>query len=172
MNPEQLYDIHGPVPLSTGLSTLCLGFMILILAVLVLLGFFGLLLYLRRQRTQQQQLIQAHELALFDLLKAEQMLDEEELDSFITLTDQILRRYLEQRFNLAARRQTSRELIQNLERRDIPEALLEHVIPLQHWLDRCDTVKFAQAKLSTQGRLELVADLRSFIQSSQVKAAP
>jgi hypothetical protein len=169
---EQLYDIHGPVVLSTGLSSLCLGLMVFVLVLLVLLGLSGLLLYLRRQRTQKHTLVQAHELALFDLVRAEQMMEEEQLHAFITLIDQILRRYLEQRFNLTARRQTSRELIHTLERRDIPESLLEYVIPLKHWLERCDTVKFAQAGLSTAGRLELVADLRAFIQSSQTKAAP
>ena len=69
-------------------------------------------------------------------------------ERFITLLTMLVRHYLERQFALPARRQTTPEFMQNLDR--FPMLTAPEKQFLTAFLQRCDTVKFAQAEMTSE----------------------
>jgi hypothetical protein len=117
--------------------------------------------------------LQPHETAYLQLAHAEKHLEANDCAAFADLIDQTLRRYLEERFHLAASRQTASELISCISASKVDaQALLQaYVKQLQTWLELCDAVKFAGASLSRERMAELSVHLRAFIEATKVEAA-
>ncbi|HDK44504.1 MAG TPA: hypothetical protein ENG91_08165, partial [Desulfobacteraceae bacterium] len=117
-------DIKGPLPIQTGNPLLIWS-----LGGLAALLVFGLLFmwwwkkYHRRQRAMQ-----AHEVALAMLEEAKGLKDPAQARVFAARVADILRGYIEDRFFLSARRQTTREFINSLTdgTRAVPPELAAH----------------------------------------------
>jgi len=165
-NDTELFDIKGPIEIRDNSKTIILS--AAAIAALILLT---ALIILWRKRTEKQKAVQAHETALHQLLQAQQLIDEHKVDAFITLIDQTLRNYIEQRFAISARKQTTREFISGITEKkgSIPKSLERNNKNLQTWLEHCDLVKFARADLSTETMAEMLANLRSFIESTKME---
>ncbi|WP_417909700.1 hypothetical protein [Candidatus Electronema sp. PJ] len=163
-------EIAAPVPLLERNSVLrpAVG------AGLLLIGGGLLFFFLWKKRQKPQMALQPHETAYL-LAQAQKQLEEDNCAAFADLLAQTLRHYLEERFNLAASRQTARELISGIAAggEDAQEqALLQtYVEQLQTWLELCDAVKFAGASLSRERMAELTAHLRAFIEMTKKEAA-
>lgn len=114
----------------------------------------------------------AHQTALRELDRAGPLIEQQDINAFITLIDQTLRRYIEQRFGIFARRQTTREFIHGLAegQKNVPQSLMENSDNLKTWLQHCDLVKFAKAGLSQETMTDMVANLRTFIASTKMEA--
>ena len=127
----------------------------------------GLLaLYLRKKKRKPLPAPLAHETALLRLMQADGLIDSHDCAAFAALFDQTLRRYLEERFNLAASRQTAGELIRLLA--DSEEQQLQaHSEQLQTWLALCEAAKFAGAALNDANMAELTAQLRAFVEATK-----
>ena len=166
--PDQLYDIKGPVPLPDHGRLLWL----LAIGITLILLFIAIILFLRK-RTQTQKVALAHETALQQLDRAEQLIKQGDTAAFINLIDQTLRRYIEQRFRIVARRQTTREFVTNLAEgkndghKGAPLALQENSDNLKTWLQHCDMVKFAKAALTREAMLDMAGNIRGFIQATK-----
>ena len=162
----ELFDIKGPIEITDNSKTI-----ILTAAAIGLLILLAALLILWRKRAEKQRAVLAHETALQQLLQAQQLIDGHRVDAFITLIDQTLRSYIEQRFAISARRQTTREFITKITENtgSIPEPLARQNKNLQTWLEHCDLVKFARADLTTETMAEMLANLRSFIESTRME---
>ncbi len=167
LTENQLYDIREPILIPD--SNRILWWIAAILAGLLLLG---LLFSFWKKRARQQEAVLAHETALRELDRAGPLIEEQNINAFITLIDQTLRRYIEQRFNIFARRQTTREFIHELaeDQKDVPFPLMENSENLKTWLQHCDLVKFAKAGLSQETMTDMVANLRTFIESTKMEA--
>ncbi len=132
----------------------------------LLLGGGLLALYLRKKKRKPLPAPLAHETALLRLMQADGFIDSHDCAAFAALFDQTLRRYLEERFSLAASRQTAGELIRFLA--DSEEQQLQaHSEQLQTWLALCEAAKFAGAALNTADMAELTAQLRAFVEATQ-----
>ncbi len=164
---NEMYDIREPIPIPDSNRLFWL-----IATVLVALFLIGLILYFWKKRTCEQKAVLAHETALRELERAGPLIEEQNINAFITLIDQTLRRYIEQRFNIFARRQTTREFIHGLaeDREDVPEPLTENFENLKTWLQHCDLVKFAKAGLSRETMTDMVSNIRLFIESTKLEA--
>jgi hypothetical protein len=162
----ELFDIKGPVEITDNSKII-----IQAAAAITILILLAALIILWRKHSKNQQAVLAHETALQQLLQAQQLIDEHRVDAFITLIDQTLRSYIEQRFAISARRQTTHEFISGItgNKGSIPEPLKRNIKNLQTWLEHCDLVKFARADLSTETMSEMVANLRSFIESTKME---
>jgi hypothetical protein len=80
-----------------------------------------------------------------------------------------VRRYLEDRFDIAARRRTTHELLAALQAGDrLPAELLP---PLQRLLERCDLAKFAGLGVTVEEGRELVRQARQLVEQT-VPATP
>ncbi len=167
LTENQLYDIREPILIPN--SNRILWWIAAILAGLLLIG---LLFYFWKKRARKQKAVLAHETALRELDRAGPLIEEQNINAFITLIDQTLRRYIEQRFDIFARRQTTREFIHELaeDQKDVPLPLMENSENLKTWLQHCDLVKFAKAGLSQETMTDMVVNLRTFIESTKVEA--
>lgn len=160
-------DIKGPVPIQTGHPLL-----IRILAGLAVLLVIGLLFmwwwkkYHRRQRAMQ-----AHEVALAMLDEARRLKDPARARVFAARIADILRGYIEDRFFLSARRQTTREFIGSLTdgSRAVPLELAAHSRDLRIWLEDCDMAKFACYAPSAETMEEMEKAVRDFIELTRLK---
>ncbi len=161
-----LFDIKEPIEIVDNTRTN----VIIAASILAILLVIALIIYLWK-RSRKQKAILAHETALQQLLNAQQLIDDHQVDTFTTLIDQTLRNYIEQRFFIFARRQTTREFIGGLTdgNKPAPEALTANTDNLQTWLEHCDLVKFAKATLSRETMTEMVGNLRSFIESTKIQ---
>lgn len=163
--PEELFDIKGPVPITDNSTTILITVAALLAAALLI----SLIIFLWK-RSKKQRAILAHETALQKLAKAQQLIEAHEVDSFVTLIDQTLRSYIEARFSISARRQTSREFFSGLttDKQSVPELLADNSENLQTWLTHCDMVKFAKGTLTTETMNDMLANLYSFIESTRM----
>jgi hypothetical protein len=163
---NELLDIKGPIEIKDTGSTVIItaagvaGLILLIILIIVW-----------RKRSRKQRAILAHETALQRLAQARQLIDAHEGDSFVTLIDQTLRTYIEQRFAVSARRQTTREFISGITKGNkiAVEQLISNKSRLQTWLEHYDMVKFAKADLSAETMAEMLTNLRSFIDSTRME---
>ncbi len=162
---QELFDIKGPIEITDNSTT------ILLAAATALLLLLAILCFLWWKRTRKQQAVLAHETALQRLAAARRLIDEHNVDAFVTLIDQTLRSYIEQRFAITARRQTTHEFISAITEGSttVPEPLAQNKTQLQTWLEHCDMVKFAKANLSTESMEEMLANLRAFIEKTRME---
>ncbi|WP_446009360.1 DUF4381 family protein [Candidatus Electrothrix sp.] len=167
LTKNQLYDIREPIPIPDSNR-----FLWWIAAVLIGLLLLGLLFYFLKKRTRKQRAVLAHETALSELDRAGPLIEAQDINAFITLIDQTLRRYIEERFHIFARRQTTREFIHGLteDQGNMPKNLMENTPNLTTWLRHCDLVKFAKAGLNQETMNEMVTNLRTFIESTKMEA--
>jgi hypothetical protein len=167
LGQAQLYDIREPIPIPDSKR-----FLWWIAAVLIGLLLLAIFLYFWKKRARQQKAVLAHETALSELERAGPLIEAQDINAFITLIDQTLRRYIEERFHIFARRQTTREFIHRLteDQENTPQALMENSANLTTWLQHCDLVKFARAGLDQETMTEMVTNLRTFIESSKMEA--
>jgi hypothetical protein len=114
-----------------------------------------------------------HETALLRLTEADTFAATEHCAAFAELFDQTLRRYLEERFGLAASKQTVSELISGIEAggETVPELLRNSAAELKTWLQLCEDVKFAAASLSREHMSGLSISLRTFIETTKAETA-
>ncbi len=162
---EELADIKGPMTIpdnSTRYPLLVGAALVLFILVLIVL--------LRRKKTTKQRLIPAHQTALRKLESARELIDEHKVDEFTTLIDHTLRSYIEQRFSISARRQTSREFIETITHStNLPPVLNENSSHLLAWQEQLDMVKFAKADLAVQTMEKILSGLRTFIESTKAE---
>jgi len=139
----------------------------------LLLGGGLLLVYLRKKKHKPQPAPLAHETALLRLAQAEELIAGQDCAAFAALADQTLRSYIEERFGLAASRQTVIELISGIEAggETAAELLRNSAAELRTWLALCEAAKFAGAALTQAEMAELAAQLRAFVETTQAEAA-
>ena len=161
---DQMYDIRGPILIPDS-NRILWWIAAVLLAILLLALFF----FFWKRRSRKQKAILAHETALRELDRAGPLIEEQNINAFITLIDQTLRRYIEQRFNIFARRQTTREFIHGLaeDREDVPAPLTENSENLKTWLQHCDLVKFAKHEPTVAESETTVSICREFIEKTK-----
>ncbi len=164
---SELYDIKGPILIPDNTRTLLIIAAVLLAA--VLLAALGWFLY---KRSRRQKAILAHETALANLGRAERLIEKGEVEAFVTLIDQTLRSYIEQRFAVSARNRTTREFISRIteKRQQVPSELAANTQNLQTWLEHCDLVKFARGSLDRTTMENMLTNLRAFIESTRMEA--
>lgn len=161
---EDILDIKPPVQIDQSPAPWLIYAGI---ALIVLLG-TGLVLY-KRKRTTMPPAPAAHTWALAQLDKARQLFADDEYNQFVNLIDHTLRTYIEQRFGVTARRQTSREFITRLssDQASVPLELANNIDNLQVWLSQCDRVKFARARLTKNDMESMLKNINDFIQATR-----
>jgi hypothetical protein len=151
---EDIRDIRGPKYLMPDwvLPALIAG------AVLLGLGLYGLWRWRRRRRTP---ILLPHEIALRALDEARVLMQPASAREFCIVVSDIIRRYIEQRFEVTATRRTTEEFLHDL--LGSAKALARHQALLREFLYQCDFVKFAALSL-TQGNMEtLRQSARAFV---------
>ncbi len=160
-------DIKGPLPLPTGKPLLLWG-----LSGLAVLLVFGLLfMWWWKKHHRRQRAMLAHEVAFALLDEARGLKSPDQARVFAARIADILRGYIEDRFLLSARRQTTREFITSLTggTREVPPELAAHGRDLRMWLEHCDMAKFACYAPSAEIMDEMEKAVRDFIESTRLQ---
>jgi Domain of unknown function (DUF4381) len=152
---EDIRDIRGPKYLLSEwlLPALIAG------AALAALSIYGLWRW-RRKRAARVWL--PHETALQRLEDIRTLMQPASAREFSTAVSDIVRRYIEQRFNVTATRRTTEEFLRDLlESSDA--SLARHRGLLGEFLQQCDFVKFAALALTLQNMESLRQSARAFV---------
>lgn len=159
---EDIRDIKAPVPIGSGWWWLALIALALAIAALVF--------WLRKRKKpvpiDPQLLIPPHRRARERLRGAEELISDPY--RFCSLVSDVIRVYLEERFNLHAPDRTTDEFLAEL--RDRSTLKEEQKLLLENFLTRCDLVKFARhepTEPELRGLLE--AALRLIDETQQVE---
>jgi len=152
---EDIRDIRGPklLPADWVLPALIAG------AAILALGFYGVW---RRRRNGRARVLLPHEVALQRLEQIRTLMQPPRAREFSTAASDIVRSYIEQRFDVTATRRTTEEFLRDL--LATPNAsLARHQPLLGEFLLQCDFVKFAAMSLNEQNMESLHQSARVFI---------
>ena len=152
---EDIRDIRGPKYLLPDwvLAALIAG------AALVALSIYGLRRW-RRKRAARIWL--PHEIALQRLEDIRMLMQPASAREFSTAVSDIVRRYIEQRFDVTATRRTTEEFLRDL-LESANASLASHQGLLGEFLQQCDFVKFAALALTVQNMESLRQSARAFV---------
>jgi Domain of unknown function (DUF4381) len=152
---EDIRDIRGPMYLLPDwvLPVLIAG------TVLVALSIYGLWRW-RRKRAARVWL--PHELALQRLEDIRTLMQPASAREFSTAVSDVVRRYIEQRFDVTATRRTTEEFLRDL-LESSNASLAKHQGLLGEFLQQCDFVKFAALALTLQDMESLRQCARAFV---------
>ncbi len=135
--------------------------------VAVLVGFVavlasGIYFYWRWHRKRRLRILLPHELALQRLENIRALMQPSRAREFSTAVSDIVRNYIEQRFEVTVTRRTTEEFLRDLI--DLPAAsLARHQSLLSEFLQQCDLVKFAAVSLAVQNMESLHNSAHTFV---------
>ena len=152
---EDIRDIRGPkYLLPDWLWSALLGG-----AVLLALGIYGLW---RWRRSRAARVLLPYEIALQRLEEIAALMSPARAREFSIAVSDIIRLYIEQRFNVTATRRTTEEFLRDL-LDSSDAALARHQGLLGEFLHQCDFVKFAALSLTQQNMESLRQSARAFV---------
>ena len=151
---EDIRDIRGPRHLpGWGLPALVAG------ALLIALGLYGIW---RWRRKRAVRVLLPYEIALQRLEEIGALMQPARAREFSIAASDIVRTYIEQRFNVTATRRTTEEFLHDL-LKSSDTALARHQGLLGEFLHQCDFVKFAAQSLTRQNMESLLQSARAFV---------
>ncbi len=152
---EDIRDIRGPKYLLPDwvLPALIAG------VVLLGLALYGLR---RRRRLRRTPELLPYELALQRLDEIRTLMRPAHAREFCIAISDVIRSYIEQRFNVTATRQTTEEFLRDL-LQDANAPLAQHQALLGEFLHQCDFVKFAALSLTLNNMEALRQSARTFV---------
>ena len=152
---EDIRDIRGPkYLLPDWLWPVLLGG-----ALLLALGVYGLW---RWRRSRAARVLLPYEIALQRLEEIAALMSPARAREFSIAVSDIIRLYIEQRFNVTATRRTTEEFLRDL-LDSSDAALARHQGLLGEFLHQCDFVKFAALSLTQQNMESLRQSARAFV---------
>jgi Domain of unknown function (DUF4381) len=153
---EDIHDIRGPIHLSPGWE-----WVIWMLVALLIGG--AIWWWLRRRPPVRVKLV--HELALERLQKARGLMQPDQTRAFSIEVSEIVRSYIESRFQVLAARRTTEEFLYDLVASSEAK-LTEHRPLLADFLRHCDLAKFAGWSLSLEEMETMIRSAEKFVQQT------
>jgi len=164
MNEAVLRDIRPPLLLPEEPN-----YLLIVAVVLGVCLLFGLLIWFMKFRKKKVLLPAEHELALAELRQLRQLMNPEHASQYAAKLSDVLRNYIEKRFQMPSSRQTSREFFESLSNNSIDTAMLfaRHTDSLKQCLAQCDMAKFAKDIPSGQNMEQMEAAVRQFVEATR-----
>jgi uncharacterized protein DUF4381 len=161
---EDIRDIRGPRFVLSGW---------ILPALIVGAAIFGLAIYgfWRWRHNRRKRDLLPYEIALQRLESIRDLMQPASAREFSTTVSDIVRNYIEQRFDVTVTRRTTEEFLRDLlETSNV--ALARHRSLLEAFLRQCDFVKFAAMSLSTPDMESLRQSARAFVLATVKAEAP
>jgi Domain of unknown function (DUF4381) len=136
-----------------------------VLAAVVLLALGAYLIWRRRHRTLARRTRTLWEQTLERLDSTRPLMHPDTAREFGIAASELIREYIEKRFNVVATQRTTEEFLQAL-LQSSNEALARHRALLAEFLQQCDFVKFAGASLAAADMESLFQSARRFVQET------
>jgi len=155
-SPEDIRDIRGPkaVPGSWLLPAVLAGAIVLALCAYAF--------WRRRHRGARGRSLTISEQALERLERARPLMRPATAREFGIAASEVIRSYIERRFEVVATQRTTEEFLQAL-LQSSNETLARHRALLAEFLQQCDFVKFAGASLAVADMESLFSSARGFV---------
>jgi Domain of unknown function (DUF4381) len=154
MSDEDIRDIRGPISVLPGWVTPALIAAVVILAA-VIYGFW------RWRRKRRARALLPYEIALQRLEAIRALMQPADARAFTTAASDIVRGYIEQRFDIVVTRRTTEEFLRDLDTAGSP--LAKYRSQLGDFLQQCDFVKFAAMSLMPRDMELLLDSARAFV---------
>jgi uncharacterized protein DUF4381 len=153
---EDIRDIRGPksVPGSWVVPA--------VLAGAVVVALCAYIVWRRRHRGARRRDLTISEQALEGLEKARPLMLPATAREFGIAASEVIRNYIEKRFDVVATQRTTEEFLQDL-LQSSNEALARHRVLLAEFLQQCDFVKFAGASIGVADMESLLRSARGFV---------
>jgi Domain of unknown function (DUF4381) len=135
---------------------------VLVGAVIVIAALCSYVIWRRRARGAAPRSLTLSEEALERLERARPLMRPESAREFGIAASEVVRVYIERRFNVVATQRTTEEFLQTL-LQSSNEALSRHRASLAEFLQQCDFIKFAGASLAITDLESLFQSARSFV---------
>ncbi len=165
--PQSLHDIYGPVLLPDPVPYILYSSIALAMLALLLIAYWWF--YKRPKPTAPA--IPPGILARDELMRARELMNPEQTLNYMERVSEILRRYLEERFQMHITRQTTREFFQSLTAGITNnDALSGFSLELKKCLERCDLAKFAHQPSSVEHLQEMENSILSFVNQTEQPA--
>ncbi|HEX4051142.1 MAG TPA: DUF4381 family protein [Steroidobacteraceae bacterium] len=158
---DDIHDIRGPKPVSG--SWLPAALVAFIVAVAVALGAY--VLWRRGHRGPGHRILTLSELSLERLDATRSLMKPDSAREFASSVSEVIRHYIEKRFEVLATVRTTEEFLQTLLHTS-NEALARERESLAQFLQQCDFVKFAGASLEVRDMESLLQSGRRFVLES------
>jgi len=161
---EDIHDIRGPkaVPGASPLPALILAVLLLAIA--------GVAVWRWRRRSKHVRELSLGEATLQRLENIRPLMQPARAREFGIAASEIVRTYVERRFDVVATQRTTEEFLQSL-LADTHTALAGHRPLLRGFLEQCDFVKFAGGSLTEEGLESLFQSARKFVLETRQAAA-
>jgi len=161
---EDIHDIRGPkaVPATLPLAALILA--------AILLAIAGFAVWRWRRRRKRVPALSLGEETLQRLENIRPLMQPARAREFGIAASEIVRTYVERRFDVVATQRTTEEFLQSL-LGDGHSALAGHRPLLGLFLEQCDFVKFAGGSLTSEGLESLFQSARKFVLETGPPAA-
>ncbi len=156
-----IHDIYGPVMLPEPFNWI--PYMLAFVLILIAGGCF--FFYFRKQKQIPEPAIAPHETALAELVQARKYIESDQSLQYSQRVSEILRVYIERRFNIHMTRQTTHEFL-SLAQREETGLLHHHRESLQRCLEQCDMAKYARKTVARTGLEEMESKVHQFIQET------
>lgn len=163
---EDIRDIRGPKAVAVSSSM-----MAAVIAGVVIVALCAYVLWRRRRRGPRPRSLTLSEKTLARLEATRPLMLPATAREFGIAASEVIRNYIETRFDVVATQRTTEEFLQTL-LQSSNEALARHRALLAEFLEQCDFVKFAGASLAVADMESLLQSARGFVlQTSESSAA-
>ncbi len=157
---NDIRDIHGPISIPSPWIWLLYGIIaLLVLAILYFLWRW----YVNRRKAR---ILTPYEEALQNLEKARLLMRIDAVKPYIFEVSEIVRHYIEKRFQVMATHQTTEEFLVDLAKPS-HSPLISQTPLLEQFLTNCDFVKFGQGSLTLPEMEAMHQSALNFIQSTR-----
>lgn len=163
---EDIRDIRGPKAVPTALSVVLA---VLVGALLVMLG-AAYAFWRHRHRGARHRNLTLSEQTLERLEAIRPLMSPTTAREFGIAASEVIRSYIERRFDVIATQRTTEEFLQTL-LQGSNETLTRHRTLLAEFLQKCDFVKFAGASLAVTDMQALLQSARDFVLQTAEPAA-
>ena len=166
---EMLDDISGPIELADPLPWKTIGAWTLFALIILVLIFF----IVKNLRKQNVSTVTAGQKSLLALDNLAQIKGEKTSILYMEKISELLRIYIEERFQLQSTRQTTQEFLLSVSHprtiEEIDTRLAQHKESLQDCLELSDMAKFAHCPPNGQSLDDIENAVRSFIQKTDIQ---
>jgi Domain of unknown function (DUF4381) len=156
---EDIRDIRGPKAVQAS------WVLPAVLASAIIVALCAYALWVRRHRGTRRQTLTLSEQALERLENTRPLMRPATAREFGIAASEVIRNYIEKRFDVIATQRTTEEFLQTL-LQSSNETLARHRSQLEEFLQQCDLVKFAGASLTVTDMESLFRSARGFVLES------